>query len=327
LTAINGYAALLQGEAVSTRAHEFAVAIGHAGERAAGLTAQLLAFSRRQTLRPDVMSLNSVVRDMTSMLERLIGDGITIELQLDPDLQQIEADRSKLDQVLLNLVVNARDAMAGGGTVTIRTRNKDDLVILEVSDTGTGMDQATSERIFDPFFTTKAVGSGTGLGLSTAYGIVTQSGGTIQVHSARGEGATFTVCLPATQREARASEETLAPVSGGHERVLIVDDDQAVCNVLEAALRAAGYDVTTATSATEARSFAGPWDALLTDVVMPDTDGVTLAREIDAPHTLFMSGYDAAGLTAQEAHFLQKPFELPDLFRAMRRLLDEPIAA
>jgi signal transduction histidine kinase len=324
LTAINGYAALLRAEPGSARTHEFAAAIGNAGERAAALTQQLLAFSRRQVLRPDVMSLNDVVLGMTSLLERLIGERITIELELDPDLQPTEADRSTLDQVLLNLVVNARDAMAGSGTVTISTRNEGDLVVLEVSDTGVGMDQATAERIFEPFFTTKDVGMGTGLGLSTVYGIVTQTGGTIHVRSAPGEGATFTVRLPATQRELEAVVDALESAPGGHERVLVVDDEQAICEVLAASLRSQGYDVTTATSAAEARSLEGPWDLLLTDVVMPGTDGVTLAREIDAPHTLFMSGYDADGLTTQEAHFLQKPFELPELARAMRRLLNGP---
>jgi signal transduction histidine kinase len=326
LTAINGYASLLLGEPGSARMHEFAGAIGDAGERAAALTQQLLAFSRKQVLRPDVMNLNGVVLDMTLLLERLIGEEVTIELELDPDLQCTEADRSKLDQVLLNLVVNARDAMAGSGTVTISTRNESDLVVLEVADTGIGMEQATAERIFEPFFTTKDVGTGTGLGLSTVYGIITQTGGTIQVHSEPGEGATFTVRLPATLEELRPIPAALEPAAGGRERVLIVDDERAICEVLAAALRAEGYAVTTATSAAEARSLEGPWDALLTDVVMPDTDGVTLAHQIDAPHTLFMSGYDADGLTAKEAHFLQKPFELAELSRAIRQLLDEPTA-
>ena len=326
LTAINGYAALLQGEPGSARTHEFAQAIGDAGERAAALTQQLLAFSRRQFLRPDVMSLNGVVVDMAALLERLIGERVTIELELDPDLQRTEADRSKLDQVLLNLVVNARDAMAEGGTVTISTRNEGHLVVLEVADTGVGMDEETADRIFEPFFTTKDVGTGTGLGLSTVYGIVTQTGGTIHVRSAPGDGATFTVRLPATLRDFQAIADDLERAPGGHERILIVDDEQAICDVLAAALRSEGYDVTTASSAAEARSLDGPWDALLTDVVMPGTDGVTLAGEIDAPHTLFMSGYDAEGLTAQESHFLQKPFELAHLARAMRRVLDEPAA-
>jgi len=267
-----------------------------------------------------------VVLGMSSLLVRLIGEGITIERDLDPNLKPTEADRGKLDQVLLNLVVNARDAMACSGTVTIATRNDGDLVVLEVSDTGIGMEQTTAERIFEPFFTTKDAGKGTGLGLSTVYGIITQTGGTIDVRSAPGEGATFTVRLPATLRELELIPDDLERAPGGHERILIVDDEQAICNVLAASLRNDGYDVTIATSAAEARSLAGPWDALLTDVVMPGTDGVTLARELDAPHTLFMSGYDADGLTAQEANFLQKPFELAELTRAMRRLLDEPVA-
>jgi two-component system, cell cycle sensor histidine kinase and response regulator CckA len=305
--------------------HEFAAAIGEAGEQGAALTQQLLAFSRRQVLRPDVISLNDVVLGMSSLLERLIGEGITIELELDSDLQPTEADRSKLDQVLLNLVVNARDAMSGSGTVTIGTRNDGDIVVLEVSDTGVGMEPTTAERIFEPFFTTKDTGKGTGLGLSTVYGIITQTGGTIHVRSAPGDGATFTVRLPATLRELQLVPDDLERAPGGHERVLIVDDEQAICDVLAASLRAEGYDVTTATSAAEARTLEGPWDALLTDVVMPGTDGVTLADELNAPHTLFMSGYDADGLTAQEAHFLQKPFKLAELTRAMRQLLDEPV--
>jgi signal transduction histidine kinase len=325
LTAINGYAALLRDEPGSARMHEFAAAIGEAGEQGAALTQQLLAFSRRQVLRPDVISLNDVVLGMSSLLERLIGEGITIELELDSDLQPTEADRSKLDQVLLNLVVNARDAMSGSGTVTIGTRNDGDIVVLEVSDTGVGMEPTTAERIFEPFFTTKDTGKGTGLGLSTVYGIITQTGGTIHVRSAPGDGATFTVRLPATLRELQLVPDDLERAPGGHERVLIVDDEQAICDVLAASLRAEGYDVTTATSAAEARTLEGPWDALLTDVVMPGTDGVTLADELNAPHTLFMSGYDADGLTAQEAHFLQKPFKLAELTRAMRQLLDEPV--
>jgi CheY-like chemotaxis protein len=305
--------------------HAFASAIGDAGEQGAALTQQLLAFSRRQVLRPDVISLNDVVVGMSSLLERLIGEGITIELELDHDLKPTEADRSKLDQVLLNLVVNARDAMAGSGTVTIATRNEGDLVVLEVSDTGIGMEDATANRIFEPFFTTKDAGKGTGLGLSTVYGIITQTGGTIDVRSTPSVGTTFTVRLPATARELELLPDDLEAGAGGHERILIVDDERAICDVLAASLRSEGYDVTTAGSAAEARSLEGPWDALLTDVVMPGTDGVTLAHELNAPHTLFMSGYDADGLTAQEAHFLQKPFKLAELTRAMRRLLDEPV--
>jgi CheY-like chemotaxis protein len=314
----------LQREPGGGRTHEFAAAISDAGERAAALTQQLLAFSRKQVLRPDVISLNSVVADMTALLERLIGEQITIELDLDPDLAPTEADRSKLDQVLLNLVVNARDAIAGNGTITISTRNETGHVVLEVTDTGTGMEQATAERIFEPFFTTKDVGTGTGLGLSTVYGIIAQTGGTIHVRSAPNQGATFTVRLPTTNQKLQTKPNNPKPAPRGHERILIVGDEQAICAVLAAALRTEGYDVTTATSAAEARSHKGPWDALLTDVVMPDTDGVTLAHQINAPHTLFMSGYDADGLTANEAHFLQKPFELTQLTHAIRQLLDQP---
>jgi signal transduction histidine kinase len=325
LTAINGYAEMLRSDPAGKRTHEFATAIRDAGDRAAALTQQLLAFSRRQVLRPEVISLNDAVRAMTSMLERLIGEGITIELELDAELQPTEADRSKVDQVLLNLAVNARDAMAGSGILAISTRNEDAHVVLEVSDTGAGMDETTAARIFEPFYTTKDVGEGTGLGLSTVYGIVAQSGGTIDVHSVPGEGATFTVRLPATLRALEVVPDDPEPAAAGHERVLIVDDEQAICDVLADALRSEGYDVTIATSGAEARSLAGPWDALVTDVVMPGMDGVTLSREIDAP-TLFMSGYDADGLIPREMPFIQKPFELAQLARAMRRLLDDPRA-
>src|SRR3984893_14648346 len=324
LTAINGYVDLLVADPAGEHTQEFAAEIRAAGERAAALTQQLLAFSRHQILRPAVMSLNSAVLEMTSMLERLIGEGITIELQLDAELQPTEADRSKIDQVLLNLALNARDAMAGNGTMTISTRNEGDIVALEVADTGAGIDETAAERIFEPFYTTKDVGQGTGLGLSTVYGIIAQTGGTIHVRSAQGEGATSTVRLPATTQTLEAVPHDLEPAPAGHERVLIVDDEQAICNVVAEMLRAQGYDVTTATSAAQARSLEGPWDALVTDVVMANTDGVTLAREIDAPHTLFISGHDADGLIAREAHFLQNPFDSAQLARAMRQLLDNP---
>ena len=325
LTAINGYAEMLRSDPAGDRTYEFATAIRGAGDRAAALTQQLLAFSRRQLLRPEVISLNDAVLDMTSMLERLIGEGITIELELDAELQPTEADRSTIDQVILNLAVNARDAMAGSGTLAITTRNEGDHVVLTVSDTGAGMDEATAARIFEPFFTTKGVGEGTGLGLSTVYGIVAQSGGAIDVLSAPGDGATFTVRLPATLRALEVAPDVLVPAAAGHERVLIVDDEQAICDVLAEGLRSEGYDVTIATSGADARSLSGPWDALVTDVVMPGMDGVTLAREIDAP-TLFMSGYDADGLIPLDMPFIQKPFELAQLAGAIRRLLDDPRA-
>jgi two-component system, cell cycle sensor histidine kinase and response regulator CckA len=206
LVVINGYTDFLIDEPPGERTSSYAREIRIAGDLAAALTQQLLAFGRQQVLKTEVMSLNRAVLQMTSMLERLIGEGITIELDLDDDLRMTEADRSTVDQVLLNLALNARDAMGGSGTLAIKTRNDGkDVVVLEISDTGAGMDDATMARIFEPFFTTKSVGNGTGLGLSTVYGIVAQSGGAIAVRSAPGEGATFTVRLPATSRELEAA--------------------------------------------------------------------------------------------------------------------------
>ena len=321
LVVINGYADFLLDDPADERTGTFAQEIRAAGGRAAALTEQLLAFSRRQVLQPEVMSLNRAVIEMTSMLDRLIGDGITTELHLDEHLHMTEADRSKIDQVLLNLVVNARDAMAGRGTLTIATRNDGDDVLLEVSDTGEGIDEATLARIFEPFFTTKDPGQGTGLGLSTVYGIVSQSGGTIDVRSAVGDGATFTIRLPSTRREVKVVPAA-KPSLKGRARVLVVDDERSVGDVVARMLGIAGYDVFTASSATEARDLPGPWDVLITDVRMPNTDGVALAREIKARHILFISGYAADDLVAADAPFLQKPFDAADLIRIVQQLLD-----
>jgi signal transduction histidine kinase len=322
LIVINGYADFLVDDPADERRSAFAREIRTAGDRAAALTQQLLAFSRQQVLQPDVMSLNVAVRDMTSMLKRLIGEGITIQLDLADELHMIEADRSKIDQVLLNLAVNARDAMAGIGTMTIATRNDGDEVVLEVSDTGEGMDDTTLARIFDPFFTTKDLGQGTGLGLSTVYGIVAQSDGTIEVRSAPGEGATFIIRVPVTCREPEIVAVHSEPKPTGEARLLLVDDDRSVCAVVAQMLHSAGYDVTTAASAAEARALSGDWDVLITDVRMAHTNGVALAGEIDARHTLFISGYDTEHLVAPGASFLQKPFDSAELARAVRKLLE-----
>jgi signal transduction histidine kinase len=327
LVVINGYAEFLDDASATQRTSKLAREIRAAGERAASLTQQLLAFSRQQVLQPHVMSLNAAILDMTTMLERLLGEEVAIKLDLDSELRMTEADRSKIDQVVLNLAVNARDAMAGNGTITIATRNDGERVVLEVSDTGAGMDEATAVRVFDPFFTTKGVGEGTGLGLSTVYGIIAQSGGTIGVRSAPGEGTTFTVRLPATDRALEIAAAHSPPSPTGGERVLVVDDEPAVGDVVARMLRLAGYDVTKAGSPAEARALGGDWDVLVTDVRMAQTDGVALAREINARHTLFISGYDAEGLVAPGVPFLQKPFDAAELAHAIRRLLDSPATA
>jgi two-component system cell cycle sensor histidine kinase/response regulator CckA len=322
LLAITGYADFLITSLTDPKQKHYAEEIQSAGERAGALTHQLLAFSRRQVLQPRVIDLNDSVREIESMLRRLIGEGVAVELELEPHLRPVEADPSQMGQVLLNLAVNARDAMAGRGTLTIVTRNDENAVVLEVADDGAGMDEETRARLFEPFFTTKDIGHGTGLGLSTVYGIVTQSGGSIDVRSAPGHGATFTVRLPFTH----ASVDEAAPAepesTGGRERILVVDDEKVVRELLAQMLREQGYDVEVAASAREARALGGRWDLLLTDIVMPETDGVKLSKELDARHVLFISGYDQEALVAGDASFLQKPFSRDELTRTVRALFD-----
>jgi signal transduction histidine kinase len=322
LLAITGYADFLITSLTDPTHKHYAEEIQAAGQRAAGLTRQLLAFSRRQVLQPRVVNLNDCVREMEAMLERLIGEEVEVALELEPHLRRVAADPSQIGQVLLNLAVNARDAMAGRGRLTIGTRNEGETVVLEVADNGAGMDDETRLRLFEPFFTTKDIGAGTGLGLSTVYGIVTQSGGSIDVRSEPGFGATFTIRLPVTH----AVETDPLPVepvpAAGAERILVVDDEKVVRDLLAQMLREQGYDVEVAGSAREARALDGSWDLLLTDVVMPETDGVNLSKQIDARHVLFISGYDQEALVEGDASFLQKPFSRDELTRTVRALFD-----
>jgi signal transduction histidine kinase len=326
LLAINGYSDFLVDSLVDERQQRFAREIRSAGDRAAALTHQLLAFSRKQVLQPRVLNLNESVRGVETILRRLIGEDVRVVLDLEPSLRPVEADPSQIDQVLLNLAVNARDAMDGRGRLRIVTRNDGDAVLLEVSDSGGGMDEETQARIFEPFFTTKEIGQGTGLGLSTVYGIVSQSGGTISVRTAPGRGATFSIRLPMTSRTPTEPPAVIPHASDGGERILVVDDEKIVRDLLAQILREQGYDVVAAASATEARALDESWDVLVTDVVMPETDGVSLAQEIDAAHVLFISGYDQRALVSSDAAFLQKPFGSDDLSRAIRALLDEELA-
>jgi nitrogen-specific signal transduction histidine kinase len=327
LLAINGYAEFLSDSLVDERQKGFADEIRSAGERAAALTHQLLAFSRRQVLKPRVLNLNDAVREIELMLRRLIGEGVRIDFDLDSDLCSVEADPSQIGQVLLNLAVNARDAMNGDGTLTVSTRNDEGSVVLEVTDTGEGMDEETQSRMFEPFFTTKDVGLGTGLGLSTVYGIVAQSGGTIAVRSAPGLGATFSVRLPATDGPAVSAVVPKVEAARGAERILVVDDERVVRELLAQMLREQGYEVSVAGSAREARALESHWDMLITDVVMPETDGVKLASQIDARQVLFISGYDQEALVRADSFFLQKPFSRDDLGRTVREMLDRDDAA
>ena len=250
------------------------------------------------------------------MLERLIGEDVEVELELEPHLRPVAADPGQIGQVLLNLAVNARDAMAGRGTADDRDPQRGrDASCSRSPTTAPGWTTRPALRLFEPFFTTKDIGQGTGLGLSTVYGIVTQSGGSIDVRSAPGFGATFTIRLPVTHAVETEPLPAEAVPAAGAERILVVDDEKVVRDLLAQMLREQGYDVEVAGSAREARALDGSWDLLLTDVVMPETDGVKLSKQIDARHVLFISGYDQEALVEGDASFLQKPFSRDELTR------------
>jgi PAS domain S-box-containing protein len=319
--------------------------IAAAAERAATLTRQLLAFGRRQVLQPRVFDLNAVVASTDRMLRRLIGEHIEIVLDLAPAVGRVRADPSQLEQVLINLAVNARDAMRAGGRLTIRTfrdeLDGDDYAVFSMSDTGAGMDEQTRSHIFEPFFTTKEPGRGTGLGLATVHGIVAQSGGLVRVESRPGEGSTFTVYLPRVEDEAEAPEGAPSPAGaiGGTETVLLVEDDDGVRALAELLLTEAGYHVLAASDGNDALKLAerhsGRIDALLTDVVMPGLGGVALAETVERLRPgigiVFMSGYpgDAlAGVTGSGgARTVAKPFTVETLLRPVREALDAAAAA
>jgi two-component system, cell cycle sensor histidine kinase and response regulator CckA len=320
--------------------------IAGAAERAAELTHQLLAYSRRQVLQPRVVDVNAVVAEMDRMLRRLIGEHIEIELDLAADLGRIRADRGQLEQVIANLAVNARDAMEEGGRLTIRTANvepdepgSEPHVLLTVRDTGRGMDEPTRSRAFEPFFTTKDPGKGTGLGLSTVYGIIAQSGGRILLDSAPGEGTTVSVYLPAVEEDVSPELEP-APGTGelhGSETLLVAEDDDGVRALAELVLSRYGYRVLGARDGVEALQVADqhaePIDLLLTDVIMPRMKGPELAEALVAVQprmrVLYMSGYaDAAMLpNAASITVVPKPFSEETLVRLVREALDRPLVA
>jgi PAS domain S-box-containing protein len=328
-----------------------------AGERAATLTRQLVAFSRKQVLRPVPLSLNQIAAGVEKMLRRVLGEDIDLVQVLAPDLGLTLADPSQIEQVLMNLVVNARDAMPAGGKLTIETSNIEidegyaarhvavkpgSYVQLAVTDTGSGMDERTRLRIFDPFFTTKEKGKGTGLGLSTVYGIVRQSGGNIWVHSEPGQGTTFKVYLPrelgATAPTTRAPP-TVSLQPPGAETILVVEDEEALRSVARRILEAAGYTVLTAADGNDAvltsAEHAGDIHLLVTDVVMPRMGGSALAQELAKTRptlqVLYVSGYtdDAIvhhGVLDAGTQFLAKPFTAADLVRKVREVLDSGVA-
>jgi PAS domain S-box-containing protein len=351
LTAILGYSQLLAPELRGNPEHFSAIEeIRKAGERAAGLTRQLLAFSRKQILELKVLDLNEVVRHIQEMLSRLIGEDIQVVTNLDPALGSVRADAGQIEQVIMNLAVNARDAMPRGGQLSLETANVEldetyaqthvavqpgQYVMLAVSDTGVGMDGATRDRVFEPFFTTKAKGHGTGLGLSTVYGIVKQSGGYIWVYTEPGKGTSFKVYLPRVPAPAEAlavPEPTSVPALG-NETVLLVEDEEAVRKLECKTLEARGYRVLEAADGGEAVEIAEreSVDLLLTDMVLPGMGGGEIAVRVREIHprvkVLYTSGYtdDAIvrrGLMERGAAFLEKPFTPNRLARKIREVLD-----
>ena len=352
LTVINGYSGfLLKGLQDGDPLRSYAGEIRAAGERAASLTKQLLAFSRKQLIEPRVFDLNTAIRQAAPMLERLIGEDIELKTHLDESLGQVLADPDQIHQVVMNLVVNARDAMPHGGRLHIETANVEvgaeastairpdtmpgRYVLMTVTDNGQGMDETVRHRIFEPFFTTKEVGKGTGLGLSTAYGIVRQSGGWIDVSSEVGVGTSFRIYLPRTDESPVPEHDgTGAPAAGGSETILVAEDHEAVRSFAAAALRQRGYHVIEASDGNHALAVAarhaGRLHLLLTDVVMPGMNGKELSERLKELRptlkVLFMSGYTAEafadrGVFDSGVAFLHKPFSPEELAAKVREML------
>ena len=355
LTAITGYSELsLRRLSADDPLRHNIEEIKKASERAASLTRQLLAFSRKQVLEPRVLNLNGVVTDMDKMLRRLIGEDVELVTALGAGLGSVKADPGQVEQVLMNLVVNARDAMPQGGRLTIETKNvyldegyasqhvavqPGPYVVLAVSDTGTGMDAETQEHIFEPFFTTKGQGRGTGLGLSTVYGIVTQSGGHIRVKSEVGHGASFQIFLPRIDEQAgeytESTDKAELPKGGG--TVLLVEDEEVVRRMAREVLEMSRYKVLEAASGGDAllicEQYEGPIHLMITDVVMPQMSGRELAERLGTlrpeMRVLYMSGYtdDAIwrhGASDEGAFFIPKPFTPDALVRKVRDVLNTP---
>jgi two-component system cell cycle sensor histidine kinase/response regulator CckA len=308
--------------------------IDGAVERASGMTRQLLAFSRKQVSAPVVIDLNATVNDTRKMLRRMVGEDVLLSTSLDPDLRRVRVDPSNMVQILMNLAVNARDAMARGGSLQIQTRNEGDQVVLSVTDTGAGMAPDVRDRIFEPFFTTKAIGKGTGMGLAVVHGILDQAGGRIQVQSSVGSGTTFQVFLPAIDGATTIVGEQ-PRVGHGVENILMVDDDDYVRRAAARGLRAHGYTVHEARDGQAALQLLGQRgakiDLLLTDVVMPGMDGRALAEAARAKdpdlQVLYMSGYtdDAVlryGVKQAEVDLIEKPFGIQALAGKVRQVLD-----
>jgi two-component system, cell cycle sensor histidine kinase and response regulator CckA len=351
LTAILGYSDMLATDLrPGDPLHDGLLEIKNAGERAAALTRQLLSFSRRQVLQPRVVDLNALVADMDKMLCRVIGEDIDLVSVLDPAVGRVRADPGQLEQVIMNLAVNARDAMPGGGKLTLATATvfldaevrPGRYVLLDVSDTGCGMDAGTQARIFEPFFTTKDVGKGTGLGLATVYGIVKQSEGHIAVSSKPGRGTTIKVYLPEVSDLAVPAPVpgAAAPFLRGQETVLLVEDEAALRLLMLSMLRQSGYMVLQARDGTEALRLSDhhhePIHLLVSDVLMPRMTGPALAEALaerrPALKVLYVSGYTDHAILPHDllrpgVAFLQKPFTLDALARKMREVLETPASS
>jgi two-component system, cell cycle sensor histidine kinase and response regulator CckA len=351
LTVINGYAEMLLGDVPDEQPQlrEGLKEIRAAGERAAELTKQLLAFGRKQLLQPKVLDVNTVIGDVQKMLGRLIGEDIRIVTKLDTSVANIVADAGQLQQIIMNLAVNARDAMPQGGTLLFETANVmfdesfqanhpevriGPAVLLGVTDTGTGMTPEVRARLFEPFFTTKPKGSGTGLGLSTVYGIVTQAGGWIWVYSELGQGTAFKIYFPATEAKLSEASAATRPALEGTETILLVEDQAEVGKLAATALRRYGYQVLIAPNGNEAiaasKNYTGSIDLLLTDVVMPGMNGPAVAERVVALRpkigVLFMSGYTESaishrGVLDSGVAYLQKPFTPESLAEKVRAVL------
>jgi CheY-like chemotaxis protein len=352
LTVINGMADLVLADlSEDDPVRHDLTQIRQAGDRAAALTSRLLAVSRRQILKPEIVDLSAIVAGLRDMIVRLVGEDVALVLELAPDLARVKADPGQIEQVVLNLIVNARDAMPDGGVVTIETRNVQvdasyaaehpgtrpgPHAMLAVRDTGVGMDEAIRRRIFEPFFTTKAQGKGTGLGLSMVYGIVKQSGGSIWFQSEPGHGSRFTIYLPCTSGvPAPRSVPPPAPAAHGHETVLVVEDEPPLRELAGRVLRGAGYTVLQAGTGEEALGLlaghADPVHLVFTDVVMPGMNGRELAARLatlrPGIRVLYTSGYteDAIlrhGVLDDPSRFLGKPYTPSVLRRRIREALD-----
>jgi len=351
LTIISGYSQMLQSSSqMKTERDRTAIEqVLKACERAAQLTTQLLSFSRQQVTQTRIVDINQVVDQTAGMLRRLIGEHIDLRIHTSPDAGKTRADESMIQQVLMNLAINARDAMPNGGTLLIHTRavdlgpdyigqnfrvNPGSYVALEVRDTGIGMDEPTLKRVFEPFFTTKEQGKGTGLGLATVYGIVRQCNGSVDVYSEPSHGTTFRIFFPRAEGAVSVARASTRVTRGGHETLLLVEDEEAVRKMVLATLQRAGYNVLVAASGPEAldimHAHQGPIDLMITDMVMPKMSGRELARRLaeERPRTgvLFISGYPDQTFYSNDENeappFLQKPFAPSDLTSKVREMLD-----